>query len=65
MREHVLSVKPRCQTVQTSDDECREGVFPNLARDFVPGGPNELWVGVITYIRTRLAFVFLAVILDA
>ena len=49
----------------TSDGGCREAVFPNLARHFVPGGPNELWVGDITYIRTRLAFVFLAVILDA
>ena len=40
-------------------------VFPNLARYFVPSGPNELWVGDITYIRIRLAFVYLAVILDA
>ena len=40
-------------------------MFPNLARHFVPRGPNELWVGDITYIRTTLAFVFLAVILDA
>ena len=40
-------------------------MFPNLARHFVPHCPNQLWVGDITYIRTRLAFVFLAVILDA
>jgi len=26
----------------------------NLARHFVPGGPNELWVGDITFSRTRL-----------
>ena len=48
-----------------SDGGCREAVFPNLARHFIPVGPNELWVGHITYIRTRLAFVYLAVILDA
>ncbi|MDE0097113.1 MAG: IS3 family transposase [Gammaproteobacteria bacterium] len=65
MREHGLSVKPRRRTVRTSDGGCREAVFPNLARRFVPDGPNELWVSDITYIRTRLAFVFLAVIRDA
>ena len=65
MRERGLSVKPRRQTVRTSDGGCRDAVFPNLARDFVPGGPNELWVGDISYIRTRSVFVFLAVLLDA
>ena len=65
MCERGLSVKLRRQAVRTSDGGCREAVFPNLARNFVPCGPNELWVGDITFIRTRLAFVFLAVILDA
>ena len=65
MRAHGLSVKPRRQTVQTSDGGCREAVFPNRARHWVPGGPNELWVSDITYIRTHLGFAFLAVILDA
>ncbi|MCY3771750.1 MAG: IS3 family transposase [Gemmatimonadetes bacterium] len=65
MRERNLSVKLRRQAVRTSDGGCREAVFPNLARDFVPRGPNQLWVGDISFIRTRLAFVFLAVILDA
>ena len=65
MRERGLSVKARRQAVRTSDGGCREAVFPNLARYFIPGGPNELWVGDITYIRIRLAFVYLAVILDA
>ena len=65
MRERGLSVKLRPRTVRTSDGGCRDAVFPNLARHFVSRGPNELWVGDITYIRTRLAFVFLVVILDA
>ena len=64
MRAHGLSVKPRRQTVQTSDGGCR-AVFPNLALHWVSGGPNELWVSHITYIRTHLGFAFLAVILDA
>lgn len=65
MRERGLSVKARRQAVRTSDAGCREAVFPNLPRDFVPSGPNELRVGDIPYIHTRLAFVYLAVILDA
>ena len=40
-------------------------MFPNRARHFVPRGPNELWVGDLSYIRTRTVFVFLAVVLDA
>lgn len=65
MRESGLSVKPRRRTVPTSDGGRGEAVFPNLARDFTPTGPNQLWVGDITYIRTRGPFVYLAVILDA
>jgi transposase InsO family protein len=38
---------------------------PNLARGFRPTGPNQLWVGDITYIRITAGFVYLAVILDA
>lgn len=38
---------------------------PNLAADFVPTGINQLWVADLTYIRLRLGFVYLAVILDA
>ena len=65
MRERGLSVKPRRRAVRTSDGGCRDAVFPNLARHFVPHGPNELWVGDISFIRTRTVFVFLAVVLDA
>ena len=65
MRERDLIVRPRRQKVRTSDGGRKEAVFPNLARHFDPCGPNELWVGDITYIRTTLALVFLAVILDA
>ena len=38
---------------------------PNLAAAFVPSGINQLWVADLTYIRLRLGFVYLAVILDA
>ena len=65
MRERGLSVKPRPRAVRASDGGRRDAVCPNLARHFVPRGPNELWVGDISYIRTRTVFVFLAAVLDA
>ncbi len=39
-------------------------IFPNLARDIVPGGPNQLWVADITYIATTAGFVYVGVIVD-
>ena len=57
MRERGLSVKSSRRVVRTSDGGCREAVFPNLARHFVPGGPNELWVGDTVHSRpSRLRF---------
>ena len=38
---------------------------PNLALGFTPSGINQLWVADLTYIRLRMGFVYLAVILDA
>lgn len=39
--------------------------FPNLIRDFVPSGPNQLWVSDITYIRIGRGFGYLSLITDA
>ena len=39
---------------------------PDLVqRAFTAGGPNQLWVADITYIRTWSGFLYLAVVLDA
>ena len=40
-------------------------VYPNLAREIVLSGLDQLWVADITYIRLGWEFVYLAVILDA
>ena len=39
--------------------------YPNLAREFVPTGVNQLWVADFTYVRFLGRFIFVAVILDA
>ncbi len=65
MRESGLQVRPLRRFVRTTDSNYDGPIFPNLARGFRPTGPNQLWVGDLTYIRIAAGFVYLAVILDA
>lgn len=39
--------------------------YPNLAKDFIPAGPNQLWVSDITYIHIGDDFGYLSLITDA
>jgi len=65
MREQGLSVRPRRRFVVTTNSDHDGPIFPNLARELIPTGPNELWVADLTYIAIARDFVYLAVILDA
>lgn len=65
MREHGLSPKQRRRYVATTDSDHDEPIFPNLAADMAPDGPNQLWVADITYVAIATGFVYLAAILDA
>ena len=49
----------------TTDSDHDEPIFPNLAADMAPDGPNQLWVADITYVAIATGFVYLAAILDA
>jgi len=65
MREdNLLCVRKRKFAVTTDSNHTRK-VYPNLARNMIPTGTDQLWRADITYIRLRDEFVFLAVILDA
>lgn len=65
MREdNLLCVRKRKFVVTTNSNHGLK-VYPNLARDMVLTGVDQLWRADITYIRLRKEFVFLAVILDA
>jgi putative transposase len=65
MREdNLLCVRDRKFTV-TTDSRHNLPVYPNLAAQMVPTAVNQLWVADITYIRLRVEFIYLAVILDA
>jgi putative transposase len=65
MREdNLLCVRQRRFVVTTDSSHTRK-VYPNLARNVILTGTDQLWRADITYIRLRDEFVFLAVILDA
>jgi hypothetical protein len=64
MREHDLQPKRRRRFVATTDSDHDNLIFPDLARDGIVDGPNQLWVADITYIAIATGFVYLAAILD-
>jgi putative transposase len=63
-QDNLLCVRKR-KFVMTTDSNHGRKVYPNLARDKLLTGTDQLWRADITYIRLRDEFVFLAVILDA
>ena len=65
MREHDLQPKRRRRYVATTDSDHGNPIFPNLARNMVVEGANQLWVADLTYIAIATGFVYLAAILDA
>ena len=65
MREHDLQPKTRRRFIATTDSGHGWPIYPDLARDFVPIGPNQLWVGDITYVALPTRFIYVAIILDA
>jgi putative transposase len=64
-RAHDLQPKRRRRFVATTDSDHDNPIFPDLARDRIVDGPNQLWVADITYIAIATGFVYLAAILDA
>ena len=65
MREDNLLCVRRRKFVITTDSNHGRRVYPNLARELVVTGANQLWIADITYIRLLEEFVYLAAILDA
>lgn len=65
MREHGLNVRRRRRYVATTNSVHDQPIFPNLAKDLLADGPNQLWVADLTYVAVALGFVYVAVIMDA
>jgi transposase InsO family protein len=62
--DNLLCVRRR-KFVLTTDSRHGLPVYPNLVQGLVLTNIDQLWVADITYIRLRLEFVYLAVLLDA
>lgn len=65
MRENDLNPKRKRRYVSTTDSDHGSPIYPNIARNLEVHGPNQLWVGDITYLAINTGFVYLAVVLDA
>jgi len=65
MREDNLLCVRRRKFVVTTDSNHDRRIYPNLARELMLTGVNQLWIADLTYIRLLEEFVFLAAILDA
>jgi putative transposase len=61
--DNLLSIRRR-RFVVTTDSHHTWRVYPNLARYMILTDMNQLWVADITYIRLKVEFIYLAVILD-
>ena len=65
MREHDLQPRQR-RRFKATTDSCHDlPIFPNLAKDMTPDGPNQFWVAHMTYIAIATGFVYAAFIMDA
>lgn len=62
-RNHLMLKPERRRHTTNSNHNYRK--YKNLVRDFVPDGPNRLWVADITYIETNSGVVYLHIVTDA
>ena len=65
LRDREMLVEPRIAEypTTTSSYHCLP-VFKNLIQDRELKGPNEVWVGDITYLRTEEGFMYLSLLTD-
>jgi len=62
--DNLLCLRKALFKPLTTDSNHSFPIYPNLAKDLVVTGLNQLWVSDITYIRLEKEFVYLAVIMD-
>ena len=67
---HKLKVRLKIRKPRTTDSTHGLPTYPNLVKDVIPTGPNQLWVSDITYIiiwmdASHYVFCYLSLILDA
>ena len=68
--ENGFKVRMKMRKPRTTDSTHGLPTYPDIVKDFIPTGPNQLWVSDITYIAIvddeyRYHFCYLSLILDA
>src|ERR1017187_6397906 len=59
----LLAPKPAEYPCTTNSHHCLP-VFPNRIKGLTVSKPNEVWVGDLTYVRTLMGFMYLALLTD-
>jgi transposase InsO family protein len=62
--EHLLVQRRKRKHITTNSNHWYRK-YPNLIKNLVPDGPDQIWVSDITYIRTKHEFLYLSLITDA
>lgn len=62
--EHLLVQRRKRKHITTNSNHWYRK-YPNLIKNIVPDGPNQIWVSDITYIKTKQEFLYLFLITDA
>jgi transposase InsO family protein len=65
LSSNYLLVRKRKRRIQTTQSFHWLRKYPNLIRDFIPTGPNQLWVSDITYWKIIGGHVYISFITDA
>ena len=64
LKENGLLVKPRRRKKITTDSNHVYRKYPNLIKEFVPCGPEQIWASDITYVSTAQGFVYVSLVTD-
>ena len=64
LKENGLLVKPRRRKKITTDSNHVYRKYPNLIREYVPCGPEQIWASDITYVSTAQGFVYVSLVTD-
>jgi putative transposase len=65
LSSNFLLVRKRKRRIQTTQSFHWLRKYPNLIREFVPTGPNQLWVSDITFWKINGGHVYISFITDA
>lgn len=64
LRERDLLIESRPARARTTDSRHLFHMWPNLLRQIEPTMAHQVWVGDLTYVRTREGFLYLSLLTD-